>query len=195
MMVEDMITSYLKEWKEILSKFEKDKIRQLVNKIMEANKNDNTIFLIGNGGSASTASHWACDLGKGTIKDLKDNNEKRLKVICLIDNVPLMTAYANDLSYDEIFSEQLKNLVKKGDLLIAITGSGNSKNIIKAVETAKESGAYVFSLLGFNGGDVVSLSDNSVIIPSKNYGIIEDFHLMIGHLVTASIKNENNYIS
>ena len=194
-MVNELVESYLNEFKRILSDLDKDKISQLVDKIKETNEKGRTIFLIGNGGSASTASHWACDLVKGTIKDFEDKNEKRLKVICLTDNIPIMTAYANDLSYDEIFSQPLKNLVKKGDLLIAITCSGKSKNIMRGIEVAKEAGNYVFSLVGFDGGNVAPISDNFLIVPSKNYGIIEDFHLVLNHLVTASLKGKNNYIN
>jgi D-sedoheptulose 7-phosphate isomerase len=112
----------------------------------------------------------------------------------LADNVATITALANDLTYDEIFSQQLRNLVRKGDLVIAITGSGNSRNILNAVDVARRAGAYVFSLVGFDGGELAMMSDECLIIPSKNYGVIEDIHLAISHMLTLSIKKENNLI-
>jgi D-sedoheptulose 7-phosphate isomerase len=188
-MEDSQIDGYINELRDMISKVERDKIQELVRRIKETRIKDNTIFIIGNGGSASTASHWACDLGKGTLKT-RYNSNKRLKVISLTDNVATITAYANDLTYDEIFSQQLKNLVKEGDLLIVLTGSGKSKNIINAIEVAKRAKAYVFSLLGFDGGKVKHISDNSIIIPSKNYCVIEDIHLSIGHIITSIIKGE-----
>ncbi len=189
-----MINSYLTELKETLEKIDKDKIQKLINKILEVRDKGGTIFIIGNGGSAVNASHWACDLNKGTLKRFYDSNHKRLKVVSLTDNVATLTALANDLTYDEIFSQQLRNLVNSGDLLIAMSGSGNTRNILNAIELAKKSGAYVFSILGFDGGEAAHMSHDSIIIPSKNYGVIEDIHLSIGHIITASIKKGNNYV-
>ena len=133
-------------------------------------------------------------MSKGTLKRFYDPKHKRLRVVSLTDNVATLTALANDLTYDEIFSQQLRNLVKPGDLLIAMTGSGNTRNIINAIDLAKKRDVYVFSILGFDGGEVASMSDDSIIIPTKNYGIIEDLHLTIGHLVTMGIKKDNNYV-
>jgi len=189
-----MIDAYLTELKENLINLDKEKVQTLIKKILEVRDSDGTIFIIGNGGSAVNASHWSCDLSKGTLKRFYDPKHKRLRVVSLTDNVATLTALANDLTYDEIFSQQLRNLVKPGDLLIAMTGSGNTRNIINAIDLAKKEGVYVFSILGFDGGEVASMSDDSIIIPTKNYGIIEDLHLTIGHLVTMGIKNDNNYV-
>jgi len=189
-MEDKQIDEYINELRDMISRIERDKIQELTRRIEETRVKDNTVFIIGNGGSASTASHWACDFGKGTLKRFY-NLDRKLRIISLTDNVATITAYANDLAYDEIFSEQLKNLVREGDLLIVLTGSGKSKNIINAIKVAKRAKAYVFSLLGFDGGEVIHISDNSIIIPSENYGIIEDIHLSIGHIITSIIKGEN----
>jgi D-sedoheptulose 7-phosphate isomerase len=189
-----MLEDYIREEKDMLESLDLDKVRVLAKKIVDTSEGGKTTYIIGNGGSASSASHWACDLSKGTLKKHYDPNQKRLRVVSLVDNVPLCTALGNDLGYDEVFSQQLKNLISRDDLLMAISGSGNSKNIINAVDVAKRSGAYVFSLLGFDGGELEHMSDDSIVIPSKNYGIIEDVHLTIGHLLTESIKNGKNYV-
>jgi len=186
-----MIDSYIHELAENLNKLDRDKINSLVKRISSVRDKEGTIFIIGNGGSAVNSSHWACDLGKGTLKRFYDLNHKRLKVMSLTDNISTITALANDLTYDEIFSQQLRNLIKKDDLLIVLTGSGKSRNIINAITVAKNSGAYVFSLLGFDGGEVIHMSDESIIIPSNNYGIIEDIHLTIGHITAHIIRNNS----
>ncbi|OIO81008.1 hypothetical protein AUJ84_02220 [Candidatus Pacearchaeota archaeon CG1_02_32_132] len=190
-----MIDSYLAELKDVLEKVDKSKIQNLIDKVIEIREKDGTIFIIGNGGSAANASHWACDLSKGTLTDFYDPSYKRLRVVSLTDNVATLTALTNDLSFDQVFSQQLRNLIRKGDLLISITGSGKSKNILKAIELAKDLGAYVFSVLGFDGGEAIHLSDDSIVVSSRNYGIIEDVHLTIGHILTASIKKDHNYVN
>src|SRR3989344_5739292 len=122
---------YLEELKRIVDKVDLEKINSIVELFYRAYKNDNSVFIFGNGGSASTASHFACDLGKGTLGDHYNLSKKRFKVYSLTDNIATITAYANDLGFEEIFSQQLKNLIKDGDVVIAITGSGNSENVVK----------------------------------------------------------------
>lgn len=184
-----MIIKYLGELKEVLDSLDHNRIGGLIEKIIEVREKEKNIFIIGNGGSAANSSHWACDLTKGTLKRFYDTKHKRVRVTSLTDNVASITALANDLTYDEIFSQQLRNLVKPGDLLIVLTGSGRSRNVINAVDVAKRMGAYVFSLIGFDGGEVILMSDNYLLIPSRNYGIIEDIQLSIGHIVTEGLKN------
>jgi D-sedoheptulose 7-phosphate isomerase len=183
-----MIKEYFSELKELIEKTEIKEIENIVQILKEVYKKDKSIFIIGNGGSASTASHFACDLGKGTINNYNNLNEKRFKVYSLVDNISLITAYGNDLSYEEIFSQQLKNFAKKGDVLISLTGSGNSRNIVKANEIAKEIGVVTIGFLGFNGGKVGEIVDERIIIPSKNYGIIEDIHLILSHIISQELK-------
>lgn len=189
-----MIKEYIQELEKILEKVEEEKINNLVKKILDVRDREGNIFIIGNGGSSANASHWACDLSKGTLTRHYDSTQKRIRATSLSDNVATCTALANDLGYEEIFSQQLRNLIRPGDLLIAMTGSGNSKNIINAINVTRNSKAYVFSLVGECGGEVLHISEDAIVIPSKNYGIIEDLYSIIGHIVTESIRNKSNYI-
>lgn len=187
------ITKYLIELKRCLDKLDKGKIEQAITMLIEAYKNDQQVFILGNGGGASTSSHMACDLSKGTLQRIYDNSERRFRIISLTDNVALMTALANDLSYDDIFSQQLQNLVRPNDVVIAISGSGNSPNVVKAVEYAKKCGAKTIGFLGFTtGGTLGTMVDCAIIVDSNYYGPIEDIQLVLNHLITswlAKIKN------
>lgn len=146
------------------------------------------VFLAGNGGSASTASHIATDLAK-TIRGVPVNQSLAgFRAISLTDNAGLMTAWANDDSYDSIFVEQLKGLAHSNDVLMVISGSGNSSNIIAAVKAARDMGLQVVGFLGMEGGQLRELVDVAVIVPSNDYGIIEDTHLALGHLLTRFFK-------
>jgi len=140
--------------------------------------------VIGNGGSAATASHMMNDLCKGTLGHKGDAPWPRLRVIALTDNVSLMTAWANDTDYNHIFSEPLKNLAERGDLLIAISASGNSPNILAAVEAAKQIGVNVIGLTGFGGGKLAKLAEISFVVPSDGYGPVEDVHMILDHIIT-----------
>jgi len=138
------------------------------------------VYLFGNGGSASLASHFACDLGKGTAYL---NGGKRFRVLALTDNIPVITAWANDASYEDIFSEQLKSFVQPGDIAFAISGSGNSKNVLKGLAVAREAGALAIGISGFQGGKMKSLCDLCVVVPSSNMQVIEDLHVAMAHSI------------
>lgn len=182
------ISSYLSEIRHCLDALDKETLGLATNMVMEVYRNNGKIFIFGNGGSASISSHLACDLAKGTLRRVYDNSERRLRTISLTDNVALMTAIANDLSYDNIFIQQLRNLIEAGDLVIGISGSGNSKNIIKAVQYAKKCEARTIGFLGFKtGGKLKEMVDCAVIIDSNHYGPIEDLHQIISHLLSAWI--------
>ena len=187
------ITKYLIELKRCLNKLDKGKIEQAITMLIKAYKNDQQVFILGNGGSASTSSHMACDLSKGTLQRVYDNSERRFRIISLTDNVALMTALANDLSYDDIFSQQLQNLVRPNDVVIVMSGSGNSANVVKAVEYAKKCGAKTIGFLGFTtGGRLGKMVDCAIIVDSHHYGPIEDIQLVLDHLITswlAKVKN------
>jgi D-sedoheptulose 7-phosphate isomerase len=116
-----------------------------------------------------------------------DETEKRFRVISMADNVSILTAFGNDLSYDDVFSQQLQNLVNKGDVVIALTGSGNSKNIVKGVETAKKAGAITIGFLGFQGGMLKDMVDHYILTPTDHYGRIEDVHLILSHVIAANL--------
>lgn len=189
----DFINGYILEVTRCLASLDKTKIELVIDVLVQAYKKDRKVFILGNGGSASTASHMACDLGKGTLQRVYDNTEKRFKVISLTDNVAIMTAFANDLSFDDIFSQQLRNLVETGDIVIALTGSGNSSNVVKAIEYAKSCGAITIGILGFKtGGKLGNIVDYSIIADSNHYGPIEDIQLVLNHMIAswiAKIKN------
>ena len=188
------ISDYLAEIQYCLENLDLTKIELAIDMLLEAYKNDRKVFIFGNGGSASTASHMACDLGKGTLQRVYDNTERRLRVISLTDNVALMTAFGNDLSFSDIFVQQLRNLVDTDDLVIALSGSGNSKNVVKAIEYAKVCGAKTIGVLGFmSRGKLGKLVDCAIIAPSNHYGPIEDIQLILNHLIAswiAKIKND-----
>ena len=140
---------------------------------------------MGNGGSSSTASHFVSDLLKTSII----KNTKRFDAISLTDNIPVLTAWANDTSYEEIFSEQLKNSIKKNDIVIAFSGSGTSKNVVKALKLAKTFEAFSIGFTGKSGGEFPHLCDICVKIPSNDMLTIESFHVMLCHIITSGIRN------
>lgn len=163
-------------------------LNKTIDLIWSAYKSGKTIFFAGNGGSASTASHIACDLGKNTTGNHSDNRENRLKTISLCDNMAWITAVGNDISFDEIFVEQLKNQGSEGDLLIIFTGSGKSLNVIKAALWAKENKLRTIGILGFDGGSIKDFLDLSLIVKSSDYGIVESMHSYIHHYIVEVIK-------
>jgi D-sedoheptulose 7-phosphate isomerase len=186
---QNIIDDYLFQLKQCLDRLDRKKIDQIISLLMKAYGNNRTIFILGNGGSAANASHMACDLGKGTLQKHYDEQEKRFKVISLTDNVALLTAYGNDLAYDDIFVQQLRNLVRKNDIVIVISASGNSPNCIKAITYARKMQAITIGLLGFTtGGTLAAMVDMPLIIPSNQYGICEDMHLVVNHLITTCIS-------
>ncbi|MGZ4787483.1 MAG: D-sedoheptulose-7-phosphate isomerase [Terriglobales bacterium] len=158
----------------------------IVASLFDAYERRRTIFLFGNGGSASLASHMACDLGKGTSAPRRS---KRVRVVALTDNIPTITAYANDNGYENIFSEQLKNLAQSGDVAVAISCSGNSPNVIKALQVARALRMTTIGIGGFAGGNMKKLCDIPLIVPSENMQVIEDLHLSIAHCVFTVLLN------
>lgn len=154
--------------------------------LMHAYERGRSVFIFGNGGSAALASHFACDLGKGTV--INKNGHKRFRVMGLADNVPLITAWANDSGYDQIFAQQLQNFMVPGDVAFAISGSGNSPNVLRGLEVARSHGGRTIGLTGFEGGQMRILCDICVILPSNNMQIIEDFHLSVTHAVFSVIR-------
>lgn len=176
--------SYLQGLKGVLDKLPFKEIDRVVDAIEAAHAAGKQIFVIGNGGSAATASHMMNDLNKGTLGHKGDAPWKRFRVIALTDNVSLMTAWANDADYNTVFSEPLKNLAQPGDLLVAISASGNSPNIIAAVDAAKQLGVKVIGLTGFGGGKLAKMADVSFVVPSNEYGPVEDVHMILDHIIT-----------
>lgn len=142
------------------------------------------VWVCGNGGSAASAAHVGCDFGKTASR----KGAKPLKCVSLSDNTAFMTAIGNDLSFDETFSRQLENVVAENDVVVLISGSGNSGNLVAAARLARRRGAKVVSLLGFDGGRLKALSDEILLIPSDQYGVIEDLHMSVAHILTFYLK-------
>ncbi|MGD9900267.1 MAG: SIS domain-containing protein [Calditrichaceae bacterium] len=187
-MINEFYQSYIEELITNLKSINFDDLQRVFEMLRTAVEKNQAVYIFGNGGSAVTASHFACDLGKGTITDFK--NGKRFHVVSLTDNVAWFTAIANDISYDDIFVEQLKNYLIKDDLVIGISASGNSPNVLKAIEYANGQGAQTIGLVGFGGGKLKELAHDSLVVPSRNYGVAEDFHLIIEHILTQYLKKE-----
>lgn len=178
------LRSHLEGLGQSLARLDLAEVEILLDILEKAYGRGKTVFIVGNGGSASTASHMASDLDKTVLGKNQDRLTKRFRAVTLNDNVPLMTAWANDDRYEKIFGEQLKNLAQRGDVLIVITGSGDSKNILYAVRVAKALGLKTVGLLGFDGGKTRSLLDHYVLVTSHRYGYVEDIHLILNHLIT-----------
>ena len=177
------IENYLDSIKNTIDSIDRREIQNFINILEHTRSIGKNIYIMGNGGSASTASHFCCDFNKGISygKSLK----RRYKCICLNDNVPTMMAYANDVNYDDIFVEQLKNFLTSGDLVIGISGSGNSENVIRAINYANSVDAETFSLTGYSGGILKNISKYSLHIPVNNMQIAEDLHLIMFHLTVS----------
>jgi D-sedoheptulose 7-phosphate isomerase len=177
--------SYFATMAETARKLPYDIIDHIAETLLEAYENKRGVFLFGNGGSAALASHFACDLGKGAT----NGSPKRFRVIALTDNIPLITAWANDACYEDIFAEQLRNFVRPRDVVLAISGSGNSPNVLNALKIGRSAGAINVGLTGFSGGRLRGLCDICVIVPSENMQIIEDLHVSIAHSLFTSIRH------
>ncbi|MGA2744599.1 MAG: SIS domain-containing protein [Candidatus Sulfotelmatobacter sp.] len=173
-------------YQQVVANLPHEEIDQVINELMQAYEHGKNIFMFGNGGSASLASHFACDLNKGTV--ISENGQKRFRVLALTDNIPLMTAWANDSCYDQIFAEQLRNFVASGDVALAISGSGNSPNVLRGLEVARSHGARTIGLTGFEGGKMKSLCNICVVLHSDNMQVIEDFHLSMTHAIFSVIR-------
>lgn len=183
-MIKQFTNGYFTELKKTLDEIPMERVDKIVQMIYKAYRDNKYVFIMGNGGSASTASHFACDLGKGTICEGKP----RFRVVSLNDNMPLITALSNDFGYERVFIEQLMNLVSPDDLVISITGSGNSPNILKAVEYAKKQGAKTIGLIGFGGGKLQEIVDEHITVSNTNYGQVEDIHLILAHALSQYFK-------
>jgi D-sedoheptulose 7-phosphate isomerase len=182
--MDSMIQDYFTTLQGVLNRLPVGDISRVVDEILDAGSRGSTIFLLGNGGSAATASHFACDLAKGT----QIRGQRSFRVIALTDNVPLITAWGNDTAYDRIFAEQLRPLVQVNDLVIGISGSGNSPNVLEAMRVANEAGAQTIGWTGFQGGKLKDLVDLCVIVPSNSMEQIEDVHLILEHAVCTSLR-------
>lgn len=173
------INTYLEHEINTLKALDVNEINAALNLLLETFENGNTVFVFGNGGSSATASHFQNDFNKG----VSEHTEKKFNFQCLNDNVATVMAVANDIGFDEVFRFQLIGHMRPGDVALAISGSGNSRNVINAVEYAKEQGAKVIGLTGFGGGKLKELSDVSMHVPVNSMQITEDIHMVFDHLM------------
>jgi D-sedoheptulose 7-phosphate isomerase len=170
---------YRTEVQKAIDAIDTSRVQRAIDAMAQARDAGRHIFVCGNGGSASTASHFACDIVKGASY----NRKQRFKIMALTDQLPTLTAYANDVSYDCVFVEQLKNFAGRGDLLIAISGSGNSPNVVRAVEYANSIGCNTIALTGRDGGKVGPIANLNIQVPVPHMGRIEDAHMIVCHMI------------
>lgn len=180
----DTISAYISDIRATLNSLSLDNVERVVRLLREARSHRRRVFLFGNGGSAATASHLACDLAKGS----STNGKPRLRTMALTDNMPLISAWANDTAYENIFAQQLQDHVEPGDVVIGISGSGRSPNVLNGVKAARAAGAVTVGMTGFDGGYLKDLVDICIIVPDKNIDKVEDVHLMLGHVITSCLR-------
>ena len=182
--VQTFTSAYLAETLPLFQEYGKPEFQTAMQAMVDAYLRGSTVFICGNGGSAGTSNHMVNDLAKGSVIEGK----KRLRVVGLADNLSLLTAYANDCGYETIFVEPMKSLWSPGDVLIAISASGNSPNVLRAAEYARANGGQVIGLVGFSGGKLKELSQHAIHFKSHNYGSVEDAQLMFSHLSSQFLR-------
>lgn len=173
------IKQYIEMEKQVLDALSSESINEVMNVLEEARLGGKRIFIFGNGGSASTASHLECDFNKGISYD----QDIKYDIECLSDNIPMLMAIANDIGYEDIFIVPLKNKLKKGDIVIGISGSGNSGNVVRAFEYANGLGATTIAFTGYDGGKLKQISEYNIHVPINNMQIVEDVHLILNHMM------------
>lgn len=181
---------YLSELTSSLNEIDLEAVDAAIELIIKAHKSGSRLFVAGNGGSSATASHIICDFNKG----ISANIPEKFEMICLSDNIPTVTAIANDIGYDQVFVFPLQGRMKKGDILIAISGSGNSKNILNAAEYTRSIGNKVIGLTGFDGGSLYKMADVNIHLPLKDMQKAEDAHMVILHLIARAIADRYNVL-
>lgn len=185
------LSRYLTELRTVLDKLPLPEISQAADILFECYQADHTVFTFGNGGSGALASHLVADFGKGTHfpGPTELSTVRRLKAMAVTDNMPMITAWSNDTHYDDVFMRQIENFLQPGDVAMAISGSGNSRNVIKALEYARSAGATTIGLGGFGGGKMKELLDCPIIVPSNSMQQVEDAHLIIGHMIFLNLRS------
>ena len=180
----ETISAYLSDMRATLNNLPLEEIERVVRLLREARSHRRRVFLFGNGGSAATASHLACDLAKGS----SSNGKPRVRAMALTDNMPLISAWANDTAYENIFAQQLQDHVEPGDVVIGISGSGRSPNVLNGIKAARTAGAVTVGMTGFDGGHLKDLVDICIIVPDDSIDKVEDVHLMLGHVITSCLR-------
>ena len=179
-----LLESYFQQVPEAIELLPIAHVARVAEELLRARVEQKTVYVLGNGGSAATASHAATDW----LKPNKRDDFGGVRTVSLVDNVALLTAWANDTSFDNVFAAQLESLLQPGDVVIAVSGSGNSPNILQAVEVAREAGAVTIGFSGFDGGALSRMTDISVVVPCDSQGMIEDVHLVLVHALTVALR-------
>lgn len=184
-------SAYLTELKKILDQLPLDQISKAADILFACYQSDHTVFTFGNGGSGALASHLVADFGKGTHfpgpKELA--SVKRMKALAVTDGMPMITAWANDTNYEDVFMRQIENFIQPGDVAFGISGSGNSPNVLRALELARRVGATTVGLVGFGGGKMKDLLDCAIVVPAHNMQQVEDTHLIMGHMIFLDLRS------
>jgi len=177
-MIREHLLTYCTDLSKTLQSVSPERFEEFVHLLENARQEGRQVFLMGNGGSGSTASHFACDLNKG----VSYGRQKRFRAISLVDNPATLTAYANDVAYEDVFVEQLKNFLRPGDVVVGISGSGNSPNVLKAIDYANSLGAHTVGLCGFDGGKLAGAVRTPILAPVHDMQKAEDVHMVLLHV-------------
>lgn len=186
----EKVSAYLSDLAKLVNTISVDEIVNFITLMKTALAERRTVYVFGNGGSGATASHMVCDFNKG----VSYGKPQRMKMICLNDNMPTMLAYANDVSYESCFVEQLKNFLAPGDLVIGISGSGNSPNVIKAIDYANEHGATTIGICGYDGGKLKQKAKHAFHVASFDMQKVEDLHLVLGHITMQILAGDEGHV-
>jgi D-sedoheptulose 7-phosphate isomerase len=188
--VEAVMDAYRKELIAHIQGLETKAFEGFIRLLLGAYRRDSQVLIVGNGGSAATANHFVCDFGKNAVQGEK----RRFRILSLCDNIEKITALGNDIAFEEIFRQQLINLMRPQDVLIVISASGNSPDLVRACEYFKEKGGEIIVLAGFDGGKIKPFADVSLVVPSDSYERIEDLHLIILHMVVCFFKEHQELL-
>lgn len=180
----DHIKGYLDTLRLILDELPLDALDRVLQVFETAYAEDRTVYICGNGGSWATAAHWVCDFSKG----VNSPGARRMRMLGLGDNIPLLTAYGNDVHYDQVFAEPVRTYVRPRDVVVLLTASGNSPNILAAAQAAREAGAITVGLIGFGGGRLAAMVDHSIVVDCKEYGPVEDLHMILDHIISLYMR-------
>ena len=183
--MKEFLEQYRRELFPAIESIDPAEFQKAVDLIAQAYREDKQIFVMGNGGSAATSNHFVCDFGKNAVQD---PSKRRFRMLSVSDNVERITAYGNDVAFEEIFRQQLINLMNPGDLLISISASGNSPDLVRACEYAQEKGAKQIAMAGFSGGKIKDFAQAKLIIPLTSYEQIEDGHMILCHMIVCYFK-------
>lgn len=189
--MKEYLDQYTAALSEVMRNFDESQFSKAVDILAGAYRGDKQIFIAGNGGSAGTANHFVCDFGKNAVQQ---PGKRRFRIISLSDNVEKITALGNDLAFEEIFRQQLINLMNEGDVLMVVSASGNSPNIVRACEYAREKKASIIALAGFSGGKIKAFADAALVAPLESYEQIEDIHLIMLHMIVYYFKSHGELL-